>query len=465
MQPNCYYEETEIRKHYLPESWKDEGVQAELKDFLQQNWDQRKSFYDDGNNNSKQQFLTFLNFGSIRTNEYVGTIVFKGEQFNIFPKVFETRGEELTLSHLMANLVQWLDYCSKFDFPFVSIKNDLEGIDNFKELFITLFAKKLSRVLENSSYYKYEDRTEDLRIIRGRFNVNDYISRKIPSGQYGKFECEYSMFEYDNLLNRIIKYVCRKLLNQTRPVNQRIFRNVILRMSDVSDIVCVAKDCDKVVLNRMQSEYRSILSLCKVFLLNDLPGYNMDTKESFCFLFPMPVLFEGFVGGFLKSILDGKGRVELQKSDQPLVNDIRYGGKSYGPAFTMRHDIVCTVGDKVFLMDTKYKKIQRFEDAKEDETLWKMQLIKGVSQPDLYQVSMYAVKRGLNKAYVIYPLMRREDLENDMPVLQEIILTGHSSLDDIRLVDIVLVRVPFVFEDDVDKTKSMLRDVLLKIVE
>ena len=119
MQPNCYYEETEIRKHYLPESWKDEGVQAELKDFLQQNWDQRKSFYDDGNNNSKQQFLTFLNFGSIRTNEYVGTIVFKGEQFNIFPKVFETRGEELTLSHLMANLVQWLDYCSKFDFPFV----------------------------------------------------------------------------------------------------------------------------------------------------------------------------------------------------------------------------------------------------------------------------------------------------------------------------------------------------------
>ncbi len=242
-------------------------------------------------------------------------------------------------------------------------------------------------------------------------------------------------------------------------------RNVILRMSDVSDVVCIARDCDKVTLNRMQSEYRSILSLCKIFLLNDLPGYTMDTKESFCFLFPMPLLFEGFIGGFLKSILDGKGRVELQKSDQPLINDIRYAGKSYGPAFMMRHDILCTIEDKVFLMDTKYKKIQRFEDAKEDETLWKMQLIRGVTQQDLYQVSTFAAKRNLKKAYIIYPLLRYEDVESDMPIFQELILTGNSSLDDIKFVDVVLVRVPFVFEEDIDKTKEMLTSTLLKIFE
>lgn len=171
MQPFYYYEETEIRKHYLPESWKDESVQENLKDFLQENWNQRKSFYDDGDNNSKQQFLTFLNFGSIRTNEYVGTIVFNGEQINIFPKVFETKNSSNSLDHLMSNLVQWLDYCSKLDFPFVSIKSDLTGIDNFKELFITLFAKKLSQVLEHGSYYKYEDVVEDLRVIKGRLDI------------------------------------------------------------------------------------------------------------------------------------------------------------------------------------------------------------------------------------------------------------------------------------------------------
>ena len=460
-----YYEEKEIRKHDLPESWQDVKVQEKLKDFLQENWNQRKSFYDDGDSNSKQQFLTFLNFGSIRTNEYVGTIVFNGEQFNIFPKVFETRNDSNDLGHLMSNLVQWLDYCSKLDFPFVSIKSDLDGIDDFKELFITLFAKKLTQVLEHGAYYKYEDRIEDLGVIKGRFDVSDYISKKITSGRYDTFRCEYSTFEYDNLFNRIIKYVCRKLFNQTRPVNQKIFRNIIFRMSDVSDVVCVARDCNKVTLNRMQSEYHSILSLCKIFLINDLPGYTMDTKESFCFLFPMPLLFEGFIGGFLKSILDGKGRVELQKSDQPLIDDIRYAGKSYGPAFKMRHDILCTIKDKAFLLDTKYKKIQRFEDVKKDETLWKMRLIHGIDQSDLYQVSTYAIKRNLNKVFIIYPLTRFEDVESDMPILKELIFTGNSSIDDMKFIDVVLVRVPFVFEDDIEKTKTLLTNTLLKIFE
>ena len=116
-------------------------------------------------------------------------------------------------------------------------------------------------------------------------------------------------------------------------------------------------------------------------------------------------------------------------------------------------------------MDTKYKKIQRFEDAKEDETLWKMQLIRGVNQQDLYQVSIYAAKRNLKKAYILYPLLRFEDIESDMPILQELIHTGNSSLDDIKFVDVVLVRVPFVFEDDIEKTKEALTKTLLKIFE
>lgn len=465
MQQYCYYEETEIRKHNLPLTWRDEKVQTDLRDFLQQNWNQRRYFYDDSDKETKQQFLSFLNFGSIRTNEYVGTISFNGEQVNIFPKVFINKQEDNSLSHLLLNIVQWLDYCSKFDFPFVSVKGDLEGIDNFKELFITLFAKKLSYTLEKNLLYMYEERTDDLPAIKGRFDVSDFVSRKIPQGKYCSYKCDYSIFEYNNLLNRIVKYVCRKLINQTRPVNQRIFRETILRMSDVDDVVCNAKDCDKIVLNRMQKNYFEILSLCKILLLNDYPGYKMDVQQSFCFLFPMPLMFECFVGGFLKSILEGKGTVELQKNNQSLVNDIRYLGRTYGPAFRMRHDIVCTIGEDVFLMDTKYKKIQSFEELKDDEALWKMRLISNVSQEDIYQVSMYALKRNLKKAYIVYPLLRFEETEKDMPVLQEIFYTGEQSLDCFKVVEIILVRVPFVFEQDISKTKESLKNVLMKIFD
>ncbi|MDD6102639.1 MAG: hypothetical protein PUB67_05970 [Clostridiales bacterium] len=36
----------------------------------------------------KQQFLDFIAHQGIRTKKYIGTIVFRGEQLNIYPKMF-----------------------------------------------------------------------------------------------------------------------------------------------------------------------------------------------------------------------------------------------------------------------------------------------------------------------------------------------------------------------------------------
>ena len=172
------FEEKDIKKNKLPIEWQSETAQIELEEFLQENWDQRKSLYDDGENYKKQQFLGFKAHGMLRTNEYVGTIVFKGQQLNIFPKMFrETEGDDdtadLDLGHLMGNLIQWLEYCSKFEFPYINIKSELKGIDNLKELFITVFVKNLTHCFERSGYFQYEEKTEDLTSIKGKFDMGE----------------------------------------------------------------------------------------------------------------------------------------------------------------------------------------------------------------------------------------------------------------------------------------------------
>ena len=54
--------------------------------------------------------------------------------------------------------------------------------------------------------------------------------------------------------------------------------------------------------------------MSKMFLLNKMSNYTVDTNESFCFLFPTDLLFEGFIGGFLKEVLqDVGGKVHLQE--------------------------------------------------------------------------------------------------------------------------------------------------------
>ena len=84
---NCF-EESQIKNRRLPEEWQSQSSLDELAEFLQLNWEQRSVFYDDGEITSRQQYLSFTGQRGIRTNSYVGTIVFKGHQLHICPKVF-----------------------------------------------------------------------------------------------------------------------------------------------------------------------------------------------------------------------------------------------------------------------------------------------------------------------------------------------------------------------------------------
>ena len=82
------FENSQIKNSKLPFSWQSQNALDELSDFLQQNWEQRSVFYDDSTITSLQQFLGFTGQKGIRTKNYIGTIVFNGEQLNIFPKMF-----------------------------------------------------------------------------------------------------------------------------------------------------------------------------------------------------------------------------------------------------------------------------------------------------------------------------------------------------------------------------------------
>ena len=372
------YEYSKIPNAKLPSSWQSQSALDELLHFLQQNWEQRSVFYEDGEVNSQQQFLDFIGSGGIRTKKYIGTIVFKGEQLNIYPRVFSTEKEDhdtddLTQKHLLNNLVRWIEYCNKLDYPFINVSSELNDSEDLKELFITLYIGYVRSAIERGLYYQYVDETEDCTSIKGKFDIKDYMITKIPNGQANKFRCTYSNFEFDNLVNRIIKCTCKQLMKITSKKNQKILRTILTRLNEVSDVQCSPNDCDRIRLSKMHRHYGIIISMSKMFLLNKMSNYSIDTNQSFCFLFPTDILFEGFIGGFLKEVLsEVGGRVSLQESRMSLVEKIIYKGETSGAAFTMRHDILVKLNDKVFVLDTKYKEMTRFENNPDykERTKW-----------------------------------------------------------------------------------------------
>lgn len=447
------YEESHIKNMALPSEWRSQAALDELDAFLQANWEQRAIFYDDGQINSRQQFLGFTGQKGIKTQNYIGTIVFKGNQVNIFPKVFREDKEDndtdsLSLKHMIFNLVKWLDYCSKIDYPFVNITGALEDCDDLRELFITLYLRFVKSAIEHGMYYCYEEVTEECSAAKGRVDYRDYFTKKYANGRLDKLDCSFSTFEFDNALNRIIKFTCKGLLTDTVSVsNQRLIRQILMRLTDVSDIHCSPHDCDKIRLSRLHKHYSIVLSMSKMFLLNKTSAYNIDDTESFCFLFPTELLFEGFVGGFMQSVLEGQAKVRLQASEESVFSDVIYGDQSLGKAMRMKHDILVEHKSKgLFILDTKYKMINRFDGSDDIKDI----VSNEAKSQDIYQVLTYARTRGLQDVYLLYPMFRYEENEPKNPYGINLTPVGDNPIR------VHLVRLPFVFEKDEEKTKQCL---------
>lgn len=454
------FEEKPIRNADLPVEWQSQTALDELADFLQRNWEQRFAFYDDKQISSRQQFLSFIGQKGVKPNNYIGTIVFKGQRLNIFPKMFQSFRDEndksnLDEKHLLKNIVQWVEYCTKIDYPYINITSELDDAEDLKELFITLYVRYVKSALDRGLFYQYEDRTEDCSTIKGKVDYRDYFTNKYRTDKQHLFQCTFSTFEFDNSLNRIIKFVCKKLLNDTtNTANKKMLRHILMKLNEVSDVRCAPHDCDSVRLTRFHQRYRIVLSMSKMFLLNQTSTYAVDDTEAFCFLFPTEVLFEGFVGGFLQSILQEKANITLQASDTSLIEDIIINDTSYGSAFTLRNDIYVQMEHgKCFVLDTKYKQVDRIENSKESAAAIQRQ----VSIDDLRQIREYAHRRGLKEGYLLYPVYRFEDLEQPPKVL----LKGYIIVDgEKHYIDVYIIRIPFVFEEDVEQTKSSLSKIL-----
>jgi 5-methylcytosine-specific restriction enzyme subunit McrC len=306
--------------------------------------------------------------------------------------------------------------------------------------------------IDRQRYFQYEEITETGSFVKGKIDFKDYATKKFPTGMQHQLDYSYSSFIFDNMLNRIIKCTCTMLMGLTKqPPNKNILRNILMKLGDVATVNCMPYDCDTVHLSALHKNYCIILSMSKMFLFNKVNSYNMGMTESFCFLFPAEVLFEGFIGGFLGEMLADTAKVTTQASDQYLA-DLIVDGKVMGSAFLLREDIIVEMDDVVVVLDTKYKEIDRFEKIKENKKL-------GISDNDMKQMAVYAAKRGAKKLFLLYPLHKSE-LPETIEVRYDIKLDESGITQRVPL---EILKVPFAFGRNIAQTKELLINILTKV--
>lgn len=362
----------------------------EFKSFLSLVWSNRKIFYDyeesqydieDYSELRKQPFLEF-NDKKIRARNYIGFIQFEGYRINIFPKIFAKENDVThnDRKYYLDKIFYWLSYSKKINFPFNEISLDLHDTQDFLELIIYFFSNYTEKILSEKPYSRYEEVIEETSFLKGSLSMPEYIKENLVTGNWHHFYCRYEPFVYNNLFNKIVKYVSKLLINITNNVNNiEKLQNTIFILDEVYDQICTYEDCLKVSFNRLYEDLDLILTMCKMFLSNQTINSESSDKPNLCFLIPMEKLFEEFIFNFIQSELPEK-KAKYQSRELFLTED---------RVFQLKPDIV--IDNEHLIIDTKYK-IRKLDDKKS-----------GISQSDMYQMVSYSIRKGYENILLIYP--------------------------------------------------------------
>jgi len=335
-----------------------------------------ESFYY-ANVDVQHYFTPAKKFGkkAFRAQNYVGLIQTKdGTTIEILPKI-----QELNEDESKNILIKMLKTLKKSPFKNVNTAHLKSTKMPLLEIFITMFLEELAVLVRKGIKSDYITKEENLAFLKGKLKVGEQIKKN--SIHQERFYVEYQEFLSDRAENRLIKTTLHYLYKKSHTTkNQQSIREFLFVFDEISLCKDVKNDFLHVKPNRQMKEYEQILLWCKTFLLENAFSPYKGNDIAFALLFDMNLLFESYVGAYLKK----KGlHVSLQDRGKHLVEEPR--------KFALKPDIVITCKTnhaKIIIADTKWKIIKEEKD---------------ISQSDMYQLFAYGKKYDNKKLYLVYP--------------------------------------------------------------
>ncbi len=250
------------------------------------------------------------------------------------------------------------------------------------ELLIRLFAQRLQAQVRaglSRFYCRHED---DLSRLRGKMDLTRQFTKLAASPQ--KLACRYDEFTADTSLNRLL--LCAVIFLQRRSVRagtQRLLNEILAHFSEVQLVSACEALAGKFVLDRVNQQWSVLARLARQFLLSEYQTAHGSNREGIALLFDMNVLFEYYVAALVgKACLPLGYEVNTQGPNACLTSD---------NGFRMKPDVHVKHGADVFVLDTKWKKL---DPGKPNF---------GVDEKDAYQMHAYAHVYKSCATILLYP--------------------------------------------------------------
>jgi 5-methylcytosine-specific restriction enzyme subunit McrC len=325
-------------------------------------------------------YFTLVRNG-VRFNEHVGVLQFENLLIEVLPKADRLHAGNEEQTTWRGILIEMLRKVKSLEIKSSSASDLSIKPNSILDLYFEMFVAELEFILHRGLIKRYRNKEENCSALQGQLLFAKQIQHNLVHKQ--RFHVSHTIYDYEHELHKIL-YKALRLVN--RICNNNALKgkigSLLLNFPEMSDIHVTEATFEKIAYTRKNENYRKVLNIAKIILLNYHPNVSTGRHNVLALMFDMNKLWEKFIYVTLKSdeFLDVHEQVRRDFWSCESGNS------------KMIADLVIYSNKKPFVLDTKWKIL--------DEQI--------PSPEDLRQLFAYLHYYKAAKAALVYPGNRKE---------------------------------------------------------
>ncbi len=322
-------------------------------------------------------YFSLINNG-VRFCEYVGVIQVGNLIIEVLPKADKNDQDKTSWKK---KLILMLRSVGVFDIRQTS-ESDLRLKSNsILELYFEIFIAETERLLHQGLAKRYRKTKGNTTALKGSIQFGQHIQQNLVHQE--RFFVRHTTYDVEHDFHKLIWKTLQLLRKiNTNAVLQSRIGSLTLHFPEMADLKVSAMTFAKLGWNRKTEQYRKVMKIAEMLLLNFHPDVWRGQNHVLALMFDMNLLWEKFVVSCLRKNLK-ECKVHAQNSQS------FWKSKEEKIHSNIRPDILIEMIDsgRIVILDTKWKNM---DDQKP-------------SSEDLRQMFAYQIFFGAEKTALVYP--------------------------------------------------------------
>jgi len=327
------------------------------------------------NDENEQQYFKPI-YRGIRFNQFVGVIQVGNLTLEILPKADKnTAYDNRVVEQWRDALLCMLKICNKLTPDAVSEAQLQRRQNSLLDLYFKMYLDEVRVLLHMGLFKKYRSNSGNIKAWKGRMNFSKDIQKNLIHKE--RFFTDHQIYSYDHNINRILAKAMEVIasLSQNPDVIDEC-KKLTSIFPELSKEVVTIRSFQKIKESRKIRPYKKALKIAEIIILNFSSEIKTGGTRLFALLFDMNKLWEEYLYRMLSRCDRESTKVSAQQS------------MKFWSHKTIRPDIVLNVSGVTYIIDAKWKIIDRTNPA----------------DGDLKQMYAYNMYWDAAKSMLLYPM-------------------------------------------------------------